>query len=142
MILLTLTFNINKIREDKMKKSLTKSALVMATLIAVVCMFSIAYAAEYNGLCTKCNYNWVSTSVPTKCPNCGNTGITYSKTTSENTTDCTKGYLSAANDFVAGDKNIVLAANCIEGGLTCVLTGTPCCAPYECKGKFPNTTCK
>lgn len=61
---------------------------------------------------------------------------------SENTTDCTKGYLSAAGDFVAGDTNIVLAANCIEQGLTCVLNGTPCCAPYECKGKFPNTTCK
>lgn len=61
---------------------------------------------------------------------------------SENTTDCTKGYLSAAGDFVAGDTNIVLAANCIEQGLTCVLKGTPCCAPYECKGKFPNTTCK
>lgn len=29
-----------------MKKSLTKSALVLATLIAVVCMFSISYAAE------------------------------------------------------------------------------------------------
>ena len=61
---------------------------------------------------------------------------------SENTTDCTKGYLSAAGDFVAGDTNIVLAANCIEQGLTCVLNGTTCCAPYECKGKFPNTTCK
>ncbi len=33
-------------------------------------------------------------------------------------------------------------ASCIEGGLTCVLNGTPCCAPYTCKGKFPNTTCQ
>ncbi|MEN6616408.1 MAG: hypothetical protein ABFD12_07610 [Syntrophorhabdus sp.] len=33
-------------------------------------------------------------------------------------------------------------ASCIEGGLTCVLNGTPCCAPYQCKGKFPNTTCQ
>jgi hypothetical protein len=46
MILLTLTFNINKIREDNMKKSLAKRALVLATLIAVVFMFSIAYAED------------------------------------------------------------------------------------------------
>ena len=117
-----------------MKKSLAKRALVLATLIAVVFMFSISYAAEYNGLCTKCNHNWVSTSKPTKCPNCGNTGITYSKSTSENTVNKEK--------LVAGDTNIVLAANCIEQGLICVLNGTPCCAPYECKGNFPNTTCK
>lgn len=56
---------------------------------------------------------------------------------SDNITDCTKDYLSAA-----GDTNIALAANCIEKGLTCVLNGTPCCAPYECKGKFPNTYCQ
>ena len=34
------------------------------------------------------------------------------------------------------------SASCIEEGLTCVLNGTPCCAPYKCKGKFPNTTCQ
>lgn len=33
-------------------------------------------------------------------------------------------------------------ASCIEKGLTCILNGTPCCAPYECKGKFPNTYCQ
>jgi hypothetical protein len=33
-------------------------------------------------------------------------------------------------------------ASCIEKGLTCILTGTPCCAPYDCKGKFPNTYCQ
>jgi hypothetical protein len=33
-------------------------------------------------------------------------------------------------------------ASCIDQGLTCVLNGTPCCAPYECKGKFPNTYCQ
>jgi hypothetical protein len=61
---------------------------------------------------------------------------------SENTTDCTKGYLSAVGDSVAGDNNIVLASNCIEKGLQCTLNGTPCCAPYSCKGKFPITYCK
>jgi hypothetical protein len=61
---------------------------------------------------------------------------------SENARDCTVGYLPAAGDIVAGDHNIVLAANCIEQGLTCVLNGTPCCSPYECKGKFPNTYCQ
>jgi hypothetical protein len=61
---------------------------------------------------------------------------------SDNTTDCTKGYLLAAGDFVAEDNNIVLADNCIEKDLQCTLNGTPCCAPYECKGKFPNTYCQ
>ncbi|MBA4389877.1 MAG: hypothetical protein C0399_02945 [Syntrophus sp. (in: bacteria)] len=134
MILLTLIFNINKIREDKMKKSLAKSGLVVVALLALVCMVSISYAAEYHGLCSKCNHNWVSTSKPTKCPNCGNTGITYSKSTSENTVDKEK--------LVAVDNNIVLASNCIEKGLQCTLNGTSCCAPYSCKGKFPNTYCK
>jgi len=46
------------------------------------------------------------------------------------------------DDLVAEDNNIVLAANCIEKDLQCTLNGTPCCSPYECKGKFPNTTCK
>ncbi len=30
---------------------------------------------------------------------------------------------------------------CIEKDHACVLNGTPCCAPYSCKGKFPNTYC-
>lgn len=33
-------------------------------------------------------------------------------------------------------------ASCIEKGLTCILNGTPCCSPYECRGKFPNTYCQ
>lgn len=142
MILLTSTFNINNIMEDKMKKSLAKSALVLVALLTLLCMVSISYAAEYRGLCTKCNHNWVSTSKPTKCPKCGNIAITYNKITSENTTDCTKGDLSAAVDSGAGNNNILLAANCIEKGLQCTLNGTACCSPYSCKGKFPNTYCK
>jgi len=43
---------------------------------------------------------------------------------------------------VARIRGAVQGASCIEKGLTCVLNGTPCCAPYECKGKFPNTTCR
>jgi hypothetical protein len=46
------------------------------------------------------------------------------------------------NDLAAGDTNIVVGDNCIEKGLQCTLNGTPCCAPYECKGKFPNTYCQ
>lgn len=38
--------------------------------------------------------------------------------------------------------NTELANSCIEKGLTCILNGTPCCSPYECKGKFPNTYCQ
>ena len=30
---------------------------------------------------------------------------------------------------------------CIEENRACVLNGTPCCAPYSCEGKFPNTYC-
>jgi hypothetical protein len=30
---------------------------------------------------------------------------------------------------------------CIEKNRACVLNGTPCCAPYSCEGKFPNTYC-
>lgn len=61
---------------------------------------------------------------------------------SENTGDCTVSYLSAANDSIARGNDIALAASCIEQGLTCILNGTPCCAPYQCKGKFPNTYCQ
>ena len=32
-------------------------------------------------------------------------------------------------------------SGCIEKNRTCVLNGTPCCAPYSCTGKFPNTYC-
>jgi hypothetical protein len=31
--------------------------------------------------------------------------------------------------------------SCIGGGETCTVHGTPCCPPYTCKGRFPNTTC-
>jgi hypothetical protein len=94
----------------------------------------IAKAKSYNCLCTQCNHNWVSTSKPTKCPNCGNIGITYTESTSENTVN--------KEELVAVNTNIILGANCIEKGLQCTLNGTPCCAPYECKGKFPNTYCQ
>jgi len=46
------------------------------------------------------------------------------------------------NDLVTSDDNIVLADTCINEGYACILHGTPCCAPYSCKGKFPNTYCK
>jgi hypothetical protein len=32
-------------------------------------------------------------------------------------------------------------SGCIEKDHACVLNGTPCCAPYSCIGKFPNTYC-
>ena len=32
-------------------------------------------------------------------------------------------------------------SGCIEKDHACVLNGTPCCAPYSCKGKFPNAYC-
>ncbi|MHB8109471.1 MAG: hypothetical protein ACYDHW_05485 [Syntrophorhabdaceae bacterium] len=32
-------------------------------------------------------------------------------------------------------------SGCIERGRACILNGTPCCAPYSCEGKFPNTYC-
>ena len=33
-------------------------------------------------------------------------------------------------------------SGCIEKDHACVLNGTPCCAPYSCEGKFPNTYCR
>lgn len=33
-------------------------------------------------------------------------------------------------------------ATCIAQNQTCVLHGTPCCGPYQCKGTFPNTICQ
>lgn len=41
-----------------------------------------------------------------------------------------------------GARPDTLYASCIEKGQTCTLHGTPCCGPYDCKGSFPNTTCK
>lgn len=35
----------------------------------------------------------------------------------------------------------VQGSGCIEKNRACVLNGTPCCAPYSCRGKFPNTYC-
>jgi hypothetical protein len=47
-----------------------------------------------------------------------------------------------ASGILALNINTVLGASCIEKDLQCTLNGTPCCAPYECKGTFPNTYCK
>jgi hypothetical protein len=49
---------------------------------------------------------------------------------------------SASTGFELVAFNSAPAASCIEQGLTCILHGTPCCSPYECKGKFPNTSCQ
>jgi len=46
------------------------------------------------------------------------------------------------NDILALGTNTTFGQGCIECGQTCVLGGTPCCAPCTCKGKFPNTTCQ
>jgi hypothetical protein len=59
---------------------------------------------------------------------------------SGNPVNFTIGSSAAGFDLVAF--NSAPAASCIEEGLTCILHGTPCCSPYECKGKFPNTTCQ
>jgi hypothetical protein len=61
---------------------------------------------------------------------------------SENTGDCTAGYLQLADNTTVRDNNFAIGNNCIEKDLTCILNGTPCCAPYSCKGKFPNTYCQ
>jgi hypothetical protein len=36
----------------------------------------------------------------------------------------------------------LIADECIAKNQACVLNGTPCCSPNECKGNFPNTTCQ
>lgn len=58
---------------------------------------------------------------------------------SDNSGENTKALLLASCDLAG---NSTLAANCIEKDLICILNGTPCCAPYKCKGKFPNTYCQ
>ena len=81
--------------------------------------------AEINCVCAECGYKCGSGHATT----CSS----YQKP---------KAKTPITDDLVAEDNNIVLAANCIEKDLQCTLNGTPCCSPYECKGKFPNTTCK
>lgn len=61
---------------------------------------------------------------------------------SQNGTDNRKGIVPTSVDSSGQHPVYAQGASCIEGGLTCVLNGTPCCPPYECKGKFPNTTCR
>lgn len=46
------------------------------------------------------------------------------------------------NDILALNTPPQVGANCIEKDLQCTLHGTPCCAPYTCQGKFPNTYCQ
>lgn len=48
----------------------------------------------------------------------------------------------APGEFKPCGLGMDLGASCIEEGLQCTLHGTPCCAPYNCKGKFPNTYCQ
>ncbi len=148
---------------DKDKKSEIEGTLNPLQVL------SFSVAKTYNGLCPKCNYNWTSTIKPTKCPNCGYEGIVINEKSENIGTEeilvsqncvcagcnkpCGSGHESwciykpkakppIGNDLVARRTDIVLGANCIEKGLQCTLNGTPCCAPYQCKGKFPNTYCQ
>lgn len=78
--------------------------------------------ADWHGFCAKCNTSWTSETKPTKCPNCGYTGIVISE-----------------NVF---DKEEMIAFySCIEKDLQCTLNGTACCSRYTCKGQFPNAYC-
>lgn len=86
----------------------------------------------------RCKEPSIPTTPPPKLPD-------QSKDTdkkSENTGDFTEAYLPAANDHVAQGTSNVKGNSCIDQGLQCTLNGTPCCAPYTCEGKFPNTYCK
>ncbi|MBU4479825.1 hypothetical protein KKG48_00065 [Patescibacteria group bacterium] len=105
-------------------------------------------AKQYNCLCTKCNHNWVSTGKPTKCPNCGSKQIVYNEreSTSKNTV-IEENFIAVVETPLCAQKintstTTVAFYSCIEKDLICILHGTPCCAPYECKGTFPNTYCK
>ena len=65
-----------------------KDFFVKVVVVSVVFLFSVslgmAAAEEYSCLCTKCNHDWVSTTKPSKCPQCGNKGITcYKKSDDE-----------------------------------------------------------
>ena len=138
-----------------MKNSMKKNYLVLVVLFFAACMFSIAHAAEYQALCTKCNYGWVSKSKPTKCPKCGNVGITYSEIISENTTDGKKDSSLANDTGVVQDvaapiscsaanavKPIVVAkkSNPCPGGVYCEhdRCGEAFCCPW---GYFYSNVC-
>jgi len=45
-------------------------------------------------------------------------------------------------DLVTCSNSIVFGSSCIGEGETCIKYGKPCCSPYKCSGKFPNTTCQ
>jgi hypothetical protein len=139
--------------DKKMKK--IGLALVVLTVLSLSSSFALADCeSECNGPFQTClNICRQTTKEDSKeASNCVNSclnGVSgcnrrceANKKKSENTIDCAKGYLSAAGGFVAEGTNIAMAASCIEKGLQCTLNGTSCCAPYDCKGKFPNTYCQ
>ncbi len=140
-----------------MKKSLARKALVLATLLSVVCMSGISLAENdsksrpvkekgpallqlENAAGKKIEDVKVPevpkpTPVPAPKPSSSLEGNKFAGVQSA-------AFFPAAGESATRGNNIVLCSNCIEKGLTCILNGTPCCAPYECKGKFPNTSCK
>jgi hypothetical protein len=130
-----------------MKQLLAMKCLVVVTLIAVLCMFSISYAAEYNCLCTKCNYAWSSSSKPAKCPNCGNAAITFSEKTSEHTTDTENDSVAVENQTTgtaASEKGVSTApVSCINANvvkpIVVAARENPCPGKVYCNN--PNTTC-
>ena len=61
---------------------------------------------------------------------------------SSNDPDNVKGVQAISAGPSGQNRVYAQGASCIAGGLTCILNGTPCCTPYQCKGKFPNTTCQ
>lgn len=63
------------------------------------------------------------------------------QTKSEKTQELKESCRLVFNTASRGD-TVFQGSSCIDQGLMCVLNGTPCCSPYECKGKFPNTTCQ
>ncbi len=126
-----------------MKNSKKNNYLMLVILIAAICMFNTAHAAEYQALCTKCNYSWVSKSKPTKCPNCGNIAITYSEISSKNNIDGKKDSSVASDTGVGQDVAAPVscsAANAVKP-IVVAQKSNPCpggvyCEHYRCGEAF------
>ena len=53
--------------------------------------------------------------------------------------------INSNEDELAGLMGVDSDSSCVKGDpivwRPCILNGSPCCPPYICKGKFPNTYC-
>ena len=111
-------------------------------ILASVSLFASAAIADCEGLSrfNACMRNGAGqVSCPKTCSP-GQLGCIRRCGGSQNLTTVPSSSLARLSESDA--KRGPVGQSCIGGGETCTLHGTPCCAPYTCKGRFPNTTCQ